>query len=323
MNTLFDSIRSFPVLQWAQDHLLGVVDTGSENFYATCPICEGSRKLAIDRTWRSFHCWKCDPRYGAFNQNIWKGSANLIKMIMLVEHLSQRDAIDRIYKLSGLPDLPPATRYVQQEEFPAEAIPLKDCKEHKAAEYLKNRGVEHLIETSHVCTSGRYSDRILLETRFFEERTGFEAKSYHKSVKPKSLFPPSLYTGSTLYTTQKWNFDFDLAVITESIVDAETLRTNALGLYGSNLGIGQLQKLLELRVMGVKNLYWALDQDALWKQSKLILKNTTSFFNNYFVELPISEDPNSCGHDKCWELVSLAKPFKDEFDLIDICGPYI
>ena len=114
------------------------------------------------------------------------------------------------------------------------AIPKTD----PSVRYLHNRGVQHLVSSSYVCIDGPYRGRILLPAMWLNELMGFEAKSY-AGKKPKSLFPDWFLTSATVYTTRRWDNNLPFCVVTESIIDAETLGVNAIGLYGSTLSWAQ------------------------------------------------------------------------------------
>lgn len=313
MATLEEAIRAFPVVSWMQDRVK-IRDTGRTDIYCDCPFCKGKMKLGINREYKLFHCFKCD-KDGASGE--WNGKANLIQFIKLVTGGSSRDAIELIYKLAGYPDPPPPKRAAEQSTFPREAIPLKDCPLHEAYKYLaEERGVEHLCKDSYVCVEGRYAGRILMPCRWFDKIVGFEAKSFTKQ-EPKSLFPPEFDTSLTLYTTA-WDFKLPFAIVTESIVDAETISCNTLGLYGSTLKDGQLTKLLALKAMGVERLIWMLDADAIKKTMAAILKKTSMSFENRVCVLEKDQDPNSMKIDLCLEKAQRAVVVRDEIDVYSL-----
>jgi hypothetical protein len=159
-----------------------------------------------------------------------------------------------------------------------------------------------------------YANRWILPCHYFGELTGFEAKTYGNG-KPKSLFPEWFRPDSTVYTTT-WDVDQDFCVITESIFDAETLGSNAIGIFGSVLRHGQLQKLLEMRnTCRLRRLVWFLDPDAVKKQTRAIVTKTLPHFTNYIVRSEY--DPNDTGSTKCWKLVKNSIPVASARDILN------
>lgn len=312
---LSESIRTFPVVRWIRNHT-SVPTVSDTNSYADCPICGGSQKLQIKMADKWFRCFRCTD--GGHHGDRWSGTCGLIEMISLLEGISRKQAVQKIYKEAGISDVYYETNarlQLYESELPNDAIASIGCPNHASSHYLHDRGVSHLLDSCFVCVTGLYSRRVILPCQFFEEAYGFEAKSYDPSVKPKTLYPPWFKTPEYVYTTQAWDHRSPFCVITESILDAETLRTNAVGIYGSVLAPGQLSRLLKLRDMGVTRLVWMLDGDAFFKQSRSILGKTLGLFHNYIVALESTEDPNDLGYDECWNRVANATEIKDELDI--------
>jgi hypothetical protein len=149
---------------------------------------------------------------------------------------------------------------------------------------------------------------------FQKKVVGFDAKSY-VSAKPKSLFPEWQEKGA-MYVTRAWDWSKDFAVITESVLDAETLGSNAIGILGSVLRPAQLIHLRRLRKK-ISRLVWFLDGDAWRKQNRAVFR-LTSMFDNFLVPLDFGEDPNDLGRSRCWEQVRRAIPVRNDSDLIRI-----
>lgn len=312
MSNLTEAIRAFPILRWSSEHFK-VYDSGNRNATADCPFCRGKKRMGIDRDKKIFHCFRCEE--GGHCQDIWTGACGPVKMIQLVEHVTRFEAIKRVYELSGFPDPPRTEKELPRCLIPSEAIPLTRADPNFAANmYLKNRGVGHLILSSYVCLDGQYGSRIILEARLFGELVGFEAKSFIGKT-PKSLYPEWFMVSCNFYTSQNWDFVQPFAVITESIVDAETLGCNAIGIFGSHLRMLQLPLLVDLKARGITRLVWMMDADAWKKQVKSIFTKALFLFDNYVVILKRDEDPNSIGRNECWARVASAPPVRSEFDL--------
>ena len=79
-----------------------------------------------------------------------------------------------------------------------------------------------------------------------------------------------------------------------------TIRRNGSPLYGTTLSKQLKLHLLENKV---KDLYIALDSDALAKAIDAAEYLMAHGMNVYFVEIPKGQDPNSLGFTKMWELI--------------------
>lgn len=307
------AIANFPISMWLNQRLK-VYDTGGKNIQVDCPVCRGKKKLGVNRYKKVAQCFKCSD--GGAGGAIWNGRADLIKLICIVDGCDFRAAIKTVYALTGIPEPKFEREQVFDRGIPDEALPLSEAHEsHASRQMMVRRGVSHLIESTNVCVDGEYAGRVILPATFFDEVLGWEAKAY-EAIKPKSLFPEWFETGRSLYTTRRWDYSADFAIITESIFDAETYGINAVGIFGSVLREGQFSKLLELAGKGIKRLVWSLDFDAWKKQSTAILSFTEMHFGNLVVKLPKWSDPNQLGFVECWKLVQNAQVIRDSTDLV-------
>lgn len=310
--TITEAIAAFPVYQWAKNRLR-IYDTGSDDFYADCPVCSGARKLGISKSKKAFHCFKCNE--GGAKQDTWSGHSGLIKFISVVEGISTSEAIQFIYDYVGFDPIPLA-KPVPDKKFPKEAVTLRGAQaDHPSMQYLAKRGLLHLQDSSQVCVSGHYAQRIILPCFWLDKIVGFEAKAYAGQT-PKALYPDWFETSQYLYTTKKFHPELGTAIVTESIFDAETIGINTLGLYGSTLKEGQLNRLLELRELGIRRLVWFLDWDAWKKQAKSILGKTSGLFQNSVANVPTGQDPNSMGKPACIHALASTEEIHDAMDLL-------
>lgn len=317
MNTRLDeAIANFPAVAWYAEHET-IYQSGERNTYADCWHCGGKKTLGIWNERKAFHCFKCDPMEGGRGGDVWNGKAYLVKMIQLVEKKSWHEAVAYIYQRTGFPDPPRRKAEKPSDLLPVEALPLKIAPpDDPSVLYLKRRGMDHLIEDSLVCINGRYQGRIILQANHMGQPIGWEAKTY-QGAKPPSLFPDWMDTYSYFYTTKKFDLSIGLAVITESIIDAETYGTNAIGCFG-NWKPGHLSTILDLKKRGIHTLIWSLDGDAWKKQAKNILTKTIGLFKNFVVNMPKDQDPNSIKREACWQLASEADEVSSEYDLINL-----
>lgn len=302
------AVKAFPIASWLSRR--GAKDSGAENIRVNCPSCGGYRTLGVNRNTKLAHCFKCVEGFG----REWNGKSNLVGIIKLFDRCDDRTAYATIFRESGVSfesSTSVPTREAPKLFYPEDSIELSKANvQHAAYQMMTRRGVEHLIPTTRVCVSGKYAYRVILQAQTFGELHGFEAKAYSNQM-PKALYPEWMDTALHVYTTQQWDATADFAILTESIIDAETYRINALGLYGSVLRDGQLAVLVSMRSKGIKRLIWSLDQDAWRKQCRSMLSKTTLLFENYAVDIPKDQDPNSLGFTRCWDLVSRAEHIID------------
>jgi len=312
MHDLKQAIADFPIARWLSE-VAGVPDTGGKYLYADCPVCGGKGKLLVRRQKKSCLCFRCaDAGHG---RDVWGGQGGLLDLIQLLESCTRYEAAQRVLAMAGWPEgseiTPTSDRYV---DWPEEAIPITLARpDHPSRIQLKNRVLEHMEDRVWIAVDGEYADRWILPVWSNGERMGWEAKSYANGT-PKSLFPKDWDKASHIYQTPTWDPTQNWVVITESIFDAETFGHNTIGIFGSSLGPGQLGRLLDLRDNGVSQLVWCLDQDATKKAARMMLSRTSHFFDNYFCQLPVGEDPNSLGRSRCWEAVKRATYVSSEFD---------
>lgn len=312
MTELDRAIQCFPLISWLS-RFVKVRDSSGDNLRLDCPFCKGAKTFGIHRVKKLAQCFRCQT--GIASQ--WSGATNLVGLVQLFERVDRRAAVGIIFRearQSGfVADHAKAVAEPQQDlgKLPDAAIPLaKAHPTHAAVQMMRRRGVEHLIPVTSICVDGPYSGRVVLPCQFFGELHGWEAKSYSRQT-PKSLFPQWMDTARVVYTTQQWDKCADFAILTESVLDAETFGINAVGLYGSTLRDGQVQRLLEMRNAGITHLVWCLDGDAWKKQAVAILRKTSLLFRNSILALPNSQDPNSLGREECWRLLQQSRPADD------------
>lgn len=307
------AIYEFPIHSYLSGRP-GFEDRGGDYLRLNCPICSGRRTLSVNRRTKVAHCFKCDE--GGAGLSVWNGKTDIAGLICLFEGISRSAAWKKILSTAGVQETYSSPRFRDdRRELPKESVRLGETCYHEAAEYLRKRGVSHLLQDARVCIEGKYSGRLILPSQFFGKVNGFEAKSYCGQT-PKALYPTWMRTGELLYATRQWDNAAGFAVLTESIIDAETLGTNGIGIFGSVLRQGQLALLLSLRSRGIRKLVWMLDADAMAKTANAIQRKTFMWFENFIADLPEGEDPNSIGHAECWKAVASARPMTDLFDSI-------
>jgi hypothetical protein len=312
------------ITDWLSTKGLTLCSTSDRRFYYSCPFCFGHSKLSFDAQWGSFLCFRCYEGYHC--RDIWPGRTDLVGMVMLLEHVPYWQALLRVESLVGRSyaptDYAPCRLERPDNIWPKGSRPLEDFSDEgcPARRLLSQRGIPHLMPYARYSIEYPYRDRLLLEHHWFGSTPqGFEAKRVYSHQQPKTLYPPWFRTGEHLYGTRSWDWAKPFAVITESILDAETLGTNAVGLFGSSLKESQFELLLGLRQHGTRDLIWFLDGDALRKSLGMLLRRSTlMFFTNWVVRCPLGEDPNSLGHSRAWGLVSQATQVSNEEDALPL-----
>ena len=308
------AIAKFPIRRWLQEQTGVSGDSGRVRI--DCPGCGGKRTLSVSLETTGCRCFRCAD--GGKHNGSWKGTGHIVHLICLLEGVDRSSAVRKVFELAGVKDdYKKPAKVDTGKDVPDNLFPLSSfdpTDQRRAA--LEARGLEHLVRKVHFCATGRYADRWIIPCMFMGKIVGFEAKAYKKSITPKSLFPTWFKTSQHIHTTD-WDYDEDFAVITESIFDAETIGTNAVGLFGSRLNDGQVQCFSDL---GVKRLVWFLDSDAWMKQATAILGKTMMLWENWVVKVPKGEDPNSLGKQNCWNLIGQAVKVEDGLDLFSIEG---
>jgi len=313
---LTKAIEGFPIRSWLQKHTR--VYSGGNVVYADCPVCKGKKRLGVYRQSRLGFplatCGRCKD--GGHHNGVWTGATTIPSFVKLLEGTSWRQTFALIHKLSGVPE-PPWERPADQkpEEVPADAIPLKDCRDdEKAVLMLRSRHVAHLVETTSLAIGGKYDERVILPCNYQGRYMGFEAKGTHVAHDPKSLYGTNMETQLTVYTALSNDDRREDLVITESVLDAETFHTlpiNAVGCYG---GFKEEQTEAILR-LGPKRIYWFLDGDA-WTKLWPAIRNFLPFVENYVPPMLDKQDPNSLGPEGCMNYLNDAIKIEAELDLI-------
>ena len=316
MKSFGDAIAEFPIVAWCQETLHNV-HVGESEITADCPFCGGHRKFRMSRNTKLCICFRCKDGGHAIG---WPGYGNLFKLLIYLG-MPRKEAFQYICNRSGMPDVEIEIKAIKHSQplIPKGVIPLSRLPDYEpAAQFLRRRHVPQLIRYSGVALEGVYKDRVALQCLYDGVTVGSEMKSLHKFVRPKSLFHPAgqFQKNRTVYTNLEWDPNRKEAVVTESILDAETFRNvNAIGLYGCHLSELQVVAILAL---GIERLIWALDGDAFLK----VIQNynlTRDHFDNSVVYFNQKDDPNSVGPDGCASALKSCVDVKSEWDLY-ACG---
>lgn len=313
--SLVRAINEFPILSYAQAHLKLRGGQAGQFIRADCFHCGGKRTLSISKEKKYFLCFRC--KEGGYGHPVWRGTASLVSAISAIESIPWQEAVVKVRSLAGLPEAV-YERAKSDVLVPPEAIPLcLTSEDEPAVLYLQERKVEHLIEICSVIVSGGYAERVVIPCYSGHKLIGSELKSI-AGAEPKTLYyPDGIETGDYLYTATFAKPSKEV-VLVESIIDAESFKgihDSVLALFGANLTEAQTAA---LENMGVTRLVWCLDGDAKAKVAKNITRRTFDRFENFFVEFPKTEDPNSLlvkGELEAW---LNPKKIETEWDLLSL-----
>jgi DNA primase len=277
----------------------------SEHYYF-CPFCNHyNPKLAVNINKRAWHCWKCNIK--------GKSLVGLLRKL----HASRED-IAEMEKLVGeyvvsTPNKRPDETLIK---LPDEFVPLwevsTDFECAAAKRYLRRRNIlEAEIYRYQIgfCSVGPYAHRIIIPN--YDERgllNYFVARDYFETSSSKYL-NPSVSKNVVGFENQiNWSYPI---ILVEGVFDAMAIKRNAIPLLGSPEFIPKkLQEQIIKRTN--KEIYLALDKDALKKTLKFAEKFMKEGLTVYLVKLPIA-DPSSIGFEQMHKLIQQTSPltFKD------------
>lgn len=241
---------------------------GQDEFYFTCPFCNHhKKKLAINFTKNSWHCWTCDAR----SKNIYRLVRKFGNYQQRQKYLEFEGRID-LSEFDGLFNALNEVEEKQLIELPKEFISLcnKDLPWHsvEAARYLNNRGItkkEILKWKIGYCHEGRYSGRIIIPSFDVDGDVNyFIARSYVGHDR-RYLNPP---TGRDIVFNElivDWD---EPIVLVEGVFDAISVGENAIPILGSTLR--ERSRLFQAIAIHDTPVYIALDPDAETKAEYII-----------------------------------------------------
>lgn len=295
MSSLENAELAFPIQSWLSKFVK--VYGGGRTIYADCPFCGKHKRLGIPLRSKTngrpmFVCGRCKD--GGHGGGVWNGATTLTKFVSLLEGIDYGQACKLVHSLAGVEEVRVyREKDVELLKVPESAIPLTRLPSSNAAnEMLRRRHVGHLVNHASYGVEQPYIDRVLIPCYYQQEYLGYEAKTIHKHVEPKSLFPPEMPTDVKVYTAVGNTGNGDLA-ITESVLDAETfhlLPLDAVGCFG-NFKQDQATAILDLKP---KRIFWFLDGDTwskIWNSIKILLP----FADHYLPPMQEKDDPNALG----------------------------
>lgn len=278
---------------------------GNHSF--NCPFCKHHKqKLEIHPETQNWHCWVC----GTKGKSLFTLLKRLdVKPYILTELSTAIPNSKKRFELEVDDE--------KQEicKLPEQYIPLWIPKEKNflwktCIKYLQERGVtaqDILKYKIGYCTEGRYKDMIIFPNyNKLGQLTYFTTRTFLRNNSVKFINPP--YSRNIVGFEMQLNWNLPV-ILVESALDAIILKRNASPLYGTTLSKSLKKQILENKV---KDLYIALDSDALKKSIKHAEYLMGFGVNVHFVKIPEGQDPNSLGYNYMWKLINSADTLSEE-----------
>jgi len=287
------------------DNVLGNHKAQGRNEYLFfCPFCSHHKsKLAVNIETGRWHCWVCETRGRSLISLLKKVNAprSRIKQAasLLNENIQFADADE------------PTKDLVLPSEFHPLWKATKDYEARHAMVYLKSRGVtmtDIMKYNIGYCSEGEYAYRIIIPSYDETGKLNFFTARAYRDLKPPYRNPIGSKNIVGFESLISWNFPI---VICEGPMDAIAIRRNAIPLFGKTLPEKLLEKIL---THNVKEVYLALDQDALKNALRIAKVLMDQNVNVYVVELEGS-DPGSVGFEG---MLSRIKDTSDKLTFSDL-----
>ena len=295
---------------------------GSEMYYK-CPLCQradNAKKLAIkldpngkDKDGNSlylrWHCWRDIQHKGA---NIFQ---LLKKMKAPQESYDElKFIIGKNTGLKNFDDKLQSLNYDNRKQYsgakvlPKEFFPVSEKRNNphykNAYRYVtKDRGLtkEDILKYNiGYCETGKYGGYIIIPSYDNETNLNyFVTRSFYGSAM-KHKNPP--FKKDVVFNELFINWNEPI-ILCEGAFDMMAIKRNAIPILGK-----YIQKTLKLKILqnNVKDIYIALDSDAIKDSIMIIEEFMRNNINVYFVELT-KKDPSELGLKLIWELIKKSK----------------
>lgn len=269
------------------DSVLGTHSRQSTSeYYWHCPFCSHRNpKLAINLNKGKWHCWVCNQSGNKLISLFKKLNCSRQQIIQLLNIIEE----------DNFTYLPLQNNSIESLTLPQEySLLLKPNKkfEYKhAINYIKSRNLTELDIIRYqlgYCIEGTYQNRIIIPSydknnklNYFIARSFFNEKLKYKNPKvSKDIIPFANHIN--------WNYPI---VLCEGVFDAMTIKTNAIPLLGKTVSTELMKQII---TSGIKDIYLALDSDALINSIDLAISLNKENRNVYIVSLD-AKDPSEIG----------------------------
>jgi DNA primase len=279
--------------------------TSKGNYAFHCPLCNHRKpKLEINlvptsKNENPWHCWACDAK--------GKTISSLFKTIKV-----EKNKYSELNSILGTATKIDKLEFNLNVELPKEYKPLyniskADIIARHALSYVKKRGitpVDILKYQIGYCETGRYANKIIIPNYDSKGKLNyFIARSFEKDSVKKF---DAISTDKNLIIGFENLINWDLPVILcEGAFDAIAIKRNAIPLYGKTLSKQLTKKLL---TNNIKDIYLALDNDALKSTTKIAEELLNSGKKLYVVQLD-GKDPSDMGFEHFTNLIQTSQEF--------------
>ena len=279
--------------------------TSKGNYAFHCPLCNHRKpKLEINlipttKNENPWHCWACDAKGKTISSLFKSLKVEGNKYCELNSILGTTTKIDTSDFNSNI-DLPKEYKLLCN-------ISKTDIIARQALSYLKKRGItstDILKYQIGYCETGRYANKIIIPNYDANGKLNyFIARSFEKD--PARKFDAiSSDKNSIIGFENLINWDLPV-ILCEGAFDAIAIKRNAIPLYGKTMSKQLTKKLLS---NNIKNIYLALDNDALKSTAKIAEELLNSGKKLYVVQLD-GKDPSDMGFEHFTHLIQNSQEF--------------
>jgi len=267
------------------DNVLGNHRVQGRNEYLFfCPFCSHHKpKLAVNVETGRWHCWVCETRGRSLVSLLKKANAPQSRVKQVAALLNENIQFAEVTE--------PTEALVLPSEFHPLWKATKDYEAKHAIVYLQSRRITMADVIKYnigYCPSGEYAYRIIIPSYDEDGTLNFFTARTYRDQKPPYRNPIGSKNVVGFESLISWNFPI---VICEGPMDAIAIRRNAIPLFGKTLSEKLLEKIL---TRGVKDVYLALDRDALKNSLRIAKVLMDQNVNVHVVELE-GKDPSAVG----------------------------
>jgi DNA primase len=276
--------------------------TARGNQAYTCPFCHHHKpKLEVNFTENKegnnpWNCWTCGKR-GKTVRSLFKqiqvDASYFQELSKLVKNVSSEDIGEIKHTLLELP-----------KEFKT-FLNNQDITARHALSYLKKRNISKtdiLKYNIGYCASGQYANMIVIPSYDGNGKLNyFTARSFEKDPYVKYRNPEVSRDIIAFELFVNWDLPI---ILCEGPFDALAIKRNVIPLFGKNIQLSLMKKLVESKV---QKIYIALDNDAM-KQALGFCEQLLDIGKEvYLVELQ-GKDPSEMGFEHFTKLIQTVSP---------------